>query len=472
MRRTIILLSLLVLAAATGYILLRAPSSVAETANSGEVVTVSRATIVTEVVASGAVEAEREVNLTFKVPGRIVAVHVNEGERVAEGQLLAALDTSELELQLRQAETALALAEGQLARAMAPPAPEDLAAARSAVASAVAAYERLLEGPTAEQLTIAAVQIKKAEIALQQAQSAYDQVKWVGGIGALQPSLALQAATLDYEAAKANYELQVREPEDKDLKALSAQIAQARAQLARLEKGPSEEDLAILRTQIQQARIGVDQVHLQLGNALLRAPFDGLVARVFAAEGQLAGTGLPVLTLLDCSRYHITLQVDEGDLGLVAPGQPATVELDSYPGVVLQGHVQTVGLLPLSQEGTASSLLGGGGVVQFPVRVDVDEDFPGLRAGMTTQVTIQAAVHEDVLVVPNRAVRVDRDTGVTYVDKLVDGDVVSMEVILGASGDGVTEILAGVEEGDQILLPSGSGLEELRRLFGPPGGQG
>jgi hypothetical protein len=71
--------------------------------------------------------------------------------------------------------------------------------------------------------------------------------------------------------------------------------------------------------------------------------------------------------------------------------------------------------------------------------------------------------------VPNRAVQLDRETGLTYVEKLVNGEVVRTEVILGVQELGMAEVLAGLEEGDVVLLPSSSTLEELRRTFGPMG---
>ncbi|MGI6209155.1 MAG: HlyD family secretion protein [Anaerolineae bacterium] len=435
---------------------------------SAETVVVGRQTLVSEVAASGAVSAERQVSLSFKTPARVAEVLVKEGDRVSAGQPLAIQETAELELQLRLAQTALQVAETQAAKAVAPASEEDLRAARAAVQSARAAYDRAVQGPTPEQLTMAEVQVKKAEIALQQAQSAYDEVKWVGAIAALPQSLALQAATLDYEAAKANYEMQTKEAQPADLAALSAQIAQAEAQLARLERGPSEEDLRVLELQVEQARLNLEQVQLQLDGAVLKAPFDGLVAEVNVEAGQIAATGLPAITLVDCAQYHIEVQVDETDVGRVAVGQPAVIEPEAFSSLSLPGHVERISITRTVAE-DATTLVGGSGVVQYAVRVNVDEPFDRLRPGMTAQVLIEADRREDALVVPNRAVQLDRETGLTYVEKLVNGEVVRTEVILGVQELGMAEVLAGLEEGDVVLLPSSSTLEELRRTFGPMG---
>lgn len=466
MKRVAIIVVMIALLAAGGYwLLFRGRAAALGADQAFPTVVVQRTTIVSEVAASGIAEAERELTLSFRIPGRIKAIHVSEGDSVSAGQILAELDTADLELQLRQAEAGLALAEAQYRKATAAPAEEDIRAAQAAVDSALAAYYRLLQGPSSEQIAIAEAQLKKAEVALQQAQSAYDQVKWIGGVAALQPSLALQAATTDYEAAKANYATQTRGAEDKDIKAIAAQVAQAQAQLARLVNGPSQEDLAVLEAQLAQARLPVEQARLQLQNASIVAPFSGIVASVSAQAEQMASAGLPVVTLLDTSRYHVTVRVDEADIGQIAPGQEARLEPESFPGVVLSGHVAYIAATPGGGAAIESS-----GVVQYPVRIDIDNGFPGLRAGMTVQVTIEVARYENVLVLPNTAVQVDKRTGITYVEKVVEGTPVLVEVMLGAAGDSVTEILAGVNEGDVVIERTTSFLQQLQSAFGPNGG--
>jgi hypothetical protein len=84
-------------------------------------------------------------------------------------------------------------------------------------------------------------------------------------------------------------------------------------------------------------------------------------------------------------------------------------------------------------------------------------------------VTIETNRLEGVLVVPDRAIQVDKASGVTFVERVVDGVPVPVEVVLGLSGDGVTQVLAGVEEGDRLLVRTTSGAQELRSLFAPPG---
>ncbi len=469
MKRVLTIIVVLAVVGAGAYYLIWGRTGAGADSASLTTVTVGKDTIVSEVAATGSVEPEREVSLSFKAPGRVAAVLVKAGDRVVTGQPLATQDTADMDLQLQQAQAALRLTLAQAEKLASPPADEDLAAARAALQSARAGYDRAASGPKAEQVTIAQVQLQKAEIALQRAQTAYDEVKWVGAIGALPQSLALQAATLDYEAAKANYDLQVKPAEASDLAALSAQIVQAQSQVARLERGLSDEDRAIAMAQIDQARIAVEQIELQRVNATLTAPFTGRVAAVYVEEGQIAGGGGPVVTLVEDGRYHISVRVDETDVGQVAEGQRVDIQPESFPGLALAGHVAQVSLSPATAEG--GGLLGGTAIVQYDVRVDVDvdEDFEGLRPGMTAQVIIEAARYEDAVVVPNRAVQVDRESGVTFVEKLVSGEPVRQEIALGVAGEGVTQVVFGLDEGDSVVIRSVSSLDELRNTFMPMG---
>lgn len=469
MKRAFIVLGLLAVAAVAAYALWGRTTAAEGSASTVQTVAVLRDTIISEVAASGSVAAERVVGLSFRAPGRVKTVHVSEGDWVDEGQTLVELDTSDIELQIRAAETALALAEAQAARSVAPATSAELSAARAALASAQASYNRALAGPSESQAVVAEVQLRKAEIALQRAQSAYDEVKWVGAIAAMPQSLSLQAATLDYEAAKANYDMQTKGVDSADLAALNAQIAQAQAQLSRLESGATDQDRQILDLQVQQARLSMEQARLQMDNAVLKAPFDGQVAAVNAEKGQLSATGLAAVTLIDCGSYHVTVPIDEGDIGQVAVGQNALVEPEAFPGVSLTGHVSSIGLMRAGSE--AGSLATTSGVVQYEVRVDIDEQLEGLRPGMTAQVLIEVDRRVDTLVLPNRAVQLDRGTSVTFVERMADGQPVRTEVILGVQGVGVTEILAGLQEGDQVVIPGTSSLEDqLRSTFGPMGG--
>lgn len=451
-----------------------------------EEATVKAGTLTALVNATGTMLPESQTTLSFKSPGRVDQVLVEEGQGVRADEVLAQLETTDLAFAIDQAEIAaaqaemsvdlaavgLASAQAQLLKAQQDAAEYDLAAAQSAVDSARATYRRLVSGPTAEEKRVARASLDQAEASRDQAQAAYDQVADRADVAMLPQSLQLEQATSAYEVAKANYELTMRPASNADLTAARSAIIQAEASLARLLEGISDEDLLVAQLGVEQAhigvdqaQIGVDQAQLSLDQALhglegtvLAAPHTGKITMVGIKEGELTG-GQPAFILTDLSEYHVDVTVDEIDIGRVAEGQPVTVTLDALPGELLTGWVDTI----------ADTAEFDTGVVSYKVTVRIDPSNAPLRVGMTANVDIVTERRDGVLLVPNRFVRIDRTTGQAFVDKLVGGEIVSTEIQIGLRDETFSEVLAGLEEGDVVVLVKESSREQLRRVMqGPP----
>jgi len=137
----------------------------------------------------------------------------------------------------------------------------------------------------------------------------------------------------------------------------------------------------------------------------------------------------------------------------VAAGQPVTITLDALPGETLRGQVVRV----------ADTALPEAVVVSYLVTVRFDPTDAPLRAGMTANVDLVIERREDVLLVPNRFIRIDRGTGRVYVDKVVGGQIVPVEVQTGLRDETHSEILAGLQEGDVVALVQESTGTQLRQ---------
>lgn len=187
----------------------------------GQIVSVERGHIEATVSATGLIQPKRQIRLSFKSGGRIATLAVEQGQRVAAGDLLAALETAELELQVRQAEIALQIAEERLAIAERGATPEDLAAAEANLKSAQENLARIKRGPTPEQLAAAEASLRAAEEsyaklqagptaeALRRAKLAIDQAKnTLWGAQNARDSLGAQAqfggSRAQYDQAQAN----------------------------------------------------------------------------------------------------------------------------------------------------------------------------------------------------------------------------------------------------------------------------
>jgi HlyD family secretion protein len=474
MRRALIVLVILaVLVAAGAWAYQRFFAQTDQVVEEREEVVVARGRLVATVNATGTILPERQTTLSFMSPGRVAEVLVVEGEAADAGQVLARLETTDLEFAINQAELAveqaelsLASAQVQLLRSQSEPAEYDIAAAEAAVESAKASYRRLLAGPSEEEIQVARASLDQAGASLDQAQRAYNQVADRPDVGLLPQALSLEQATLAYEAAQASFELTQRDPTQAELSAARSAIVQAEAALARLQEGLSEEDLLVAELGVEQAQLGVEQARLsleqaqnQLESAVLIAPHDGVVTLVGIEPGELAG-GQPAFVLTDLSRLHVDVTVDEIDIGRVFEGQPATLTFDALPGETLDGQVDEI----------AYTAQFDSGVVTYRVTVRLAPTEAPLRVGMTANVDIVTEERDDILLVPNRFIRVERATGQAFVDRAAGAGIQSIEIQIGLRDELHSEVLAGLSEGDVVVLVKESSRERLRDAFqmGPP----
>ena len=156
-----------------------------------ETVTVERGTISSTVSATGSIEPEAEVALSFRASGRVDQVLVSVGQPVEAGQCLAQLDVTDAALALEQAEVSFLISRAQLDKLEKPPSDSDIIAAQAnvtvaqasvasseaALASAQASYRDLIAGASPEEIAVQESQIRQAAVSVRQAQSAYDEVK-------------------------------------------------------------------------------------------------------------------------------------------------------------------------------------------------------------------------------------------------------------------------------------------------------
>jgi HlyD family secretion protein len=246
-------------------------------------------------LASGTVEAT-EAALGFEVPGRIEQIGPREGDRVKRGDELASLDRTELEARLAQANAQVAAARAQLAELEAGARAEELVQAREVVR---AARERHAD----------------ARRDHERARTLFD-----GG--------AVSRETLD----KATLALEVA----------TSQLEQAEQQLRLVEAGPRRERIAAQRAMVAQAEATVRQAEAALANALIVAPFDGVVTVRDREPGETVTAGAPVLTIMDIADRWVRIYIREDRIGAVQLGQPALITADTWPDREYAGEVSFI----------------------------------------------------------------------------------------------------------------------------------
>ena len=123
----------------------------------------------------------------------------------------------------------------------------------------------------------------------------------------------------------------------------------------------------------------------------------------------------------------------------------------------MTGHVSA--LAPSATAGTS-------GVIVYQVTILFDPTDAPLRAGMSATATITSNSRQDALLVPNRAILLERGTSKTYVERLVNGQPQKVEVRLGLRDEQQSEIRDGLTEGDQVVIRKVTSLERLQQTFG------
>jgi HlyD family secretion protein len=313
-----------------------AQTSTQATVNQSAAVATSGAWIYT-----GEIEPEEEVTIVAEVGGRVLEMNVKEGDRVTAGEVLMRVDSTTLEAQRAQALAGLQAAQSQVELLQVQATETDIEAARAGVAAAEAGYQRALDGPTDEDLTMAQSQLFQAEAAVRRAQAAYDQVSWNPLIAALPESLQLQQATLAMEAAQAQYDKLVKGATEDVIAGAYAQLAAARAQLQRLEDGPQEAQIEAAQAQVRQAETALYLAQLQLDKAIVRAPVDGIVAQTNLAVGAMALPGSPALRLFSPT-VKIVIPVEESRMAQLQIGQLAHIQVNAYPGQIFEGTLTAI----------------------------------------------------------------------------------------------------------------------------------
>jgi HlyD family secretion protein len=413
-------------------------------------------TIEATVSATGVITPASVINLNFEQPGAVGTILVEPGQAVLAGTILATLDADRLEIAVQQAELVVQMQELMLEQIVTPPSEAQIAQAEAAVAAAWSSYNRVAEGADPEQVRIAQLEYEQAWQGYIEADAGWQATprEFFAGDVLLQLESQVDQAAMAAEIARLQLELVRSGPDTYALQAAWAQVAQAQAQLEGLLADPTQEEIMQSEVAVEQAQIGLEQALEDLNGATLRAPFDGIVAEINLHVGELPPTTTSAIVFIENNQFHIDVEVDEIDIVLIVPGQPVNITLDALPDAALRGEVTDIA--PAASVST--------GVVTYTVRIELEPTDMALRSGMTATADIVVERTEDVLIVPNWAIRYDRESGQAFASVLTEsGALEEVPVELGLRGETHSQVLDGLSEGDRVAV----GLE--RESFGPFG---
>jgi HlyD family secretion protein len=416
-------------------------------ASNGQIGQVVRATLSSAVESSGSIAAQDDVALSFRTSGAVAQVNVDVGHRVKTGDVLAKLDTAQLELQVARAELGYLLQRATYSKTVEPD-PDRVAAAQAALNNAQTAYQIALQKSSlsGDQITVGCANLDNAKQAYDDATTAYNNYlsDWrvqVYGTYEVSPQKArLDSARAAYDQAQANCTLAQQGVNDSAVTSAWVQLQQAKENLSSL-ISPREETLTVARAQLEQARLTWEQAQLALADAEIVAPFDGVVTRVNIQAGGPSGAG-SAIELADVAHYHINVFVDETEISQVEMGQPAEITLDAAPGAALTGKVSAIDPAGVVVQG----------VVNFNVRIDIDPTDTPIKLAMTTNTRILGESRANVLAVPTNAVRSAADGTLFVIVVDPRGAQRNVTVKTGLTEGRLTEVSGDLKEGEPVLI--------------------
>jgi RND family efflux transporter MFP subunit len=432
-------------------------------------VEVGRGDLLVTVSGSGNIETSEDTNLSFGASGRIDRIYIEEGDRVTKGEILAELATDYLELARDEARYALTQALVALIQA------------ELSQKTAEYALDTILNLKDELELVLffAQIDVRSAKHYVDETQDIYT---WPD-IETAQKDVDNAKAFLEYaldqglptptvEYAQRRLDIAEAVLDAKTYAYDTEEVAIAKLQLEAVELAEAQdqknldelsEDISIKELQIEAAkavvvqakqlvalaRQSLEQTEKDLKEAVIVAPFDGIVASITAEEGDVMPSptfsSRQIIKLIDPTSLELVVEVDEIDITDVEIGQEVIITLDALSDEEFAGIVAIIYPVPLE--------VGGVVVYEVKIELDIPED-SGVRVGMSAETDIILISRTDVLLVPERAIGEDSE-GNPIVNVVVDDDELEERAIIIGISDGFdTEIVSGLKAGETILARS------------------
>jgi HlyD family secretion protein len=378
------LAALAALAAPAAYLALREPALEVTAAP----VERGRVEQTVSAIASGTVRAASDAMIASELMGKVVAVPVEEGDRVRAGDLLVELQHDDLDAQV-------ALAEANLEAG--------LALGNQAQIGADVYRD------------VSRTQVSQAEAQMRQAQADYKRLL------ALHAQHAISQSDLDKAA------LAARVAEE----AYDAAVANQKQLEARREEVKSS------RANVEQLRAALEVAKATRDKAFIRAPFDGIVSEVLIDEGEAVTPGVPLVQLVQEGERYVEAPFDEANAADIQLGQEARINLDAFRGVDFRGTVYYIApVVSLNRDFTRT----------LNVKIRVEEGQDKFIPGMSADVIVLQQTKDDALFVPSEALVRQR-----YAYVIEGGRARRREVKTGIGNWSRMEVLDGLEEGETLI---------------------
>jgi RND family efflux transporter MFP subunit len=396
---------------------------------------VQRGEVVESIEFTGRIAPVVEEELFFRTAGYVEAVYVKRDDEVQAGDILAELETTDLQNQLAQARADLEAIELNAA--------QQIAEAKANLTTAELQLARTKADNPEAAVTVARVDLERAQLALEDAQEARQDVldqPWLRD-----PVKALEAvdrqvhqAELSLEVAEAQYEqaLQARLMHNYTVQIQEQEVALARLRLEEIEAG----------LDLKRAQLTVDRLEDQLADARVIAPFDGLLLSLSLTEGRMVDGYKTVAVIAKPNDLEVSAEPTDKNLQELYEGMPVTVAPVSRPGDEIKGYIRR---LPYPYGGGGRTVGAEEEDTSTRVTLEVTVDEAGLERGDLVRVTVVLERKDDVLWLPPQAVRTFEGREFVVVQ---DGEAqLRVDVKVGIESEDRVEIEEGLTEGQIVI---------------------
>ena len=408
-----------------------------------QTVVAGRGSLTATIGATGMVHANQTAVLTWQTSGNVEQISVATGDTVSADQVLATLQTSSLSQNIILAQADLINAQralDDLLNDTTSPvqALQAVYSAQQGIRTAERAMDRFEGDEYKDALDEARQNVIDRGDDLEAAQEAFEPYEdWDASNETRQDyEQELIDAQNAYDEAVRTVDLLELEAEvaQANLDAANAALAAAQRVYDRVKDGPNADDVTVLESRIAAAQAALDLTQLT-------APFAATVTEVNIKPADRVTPGTLAIRLDDLSRLIVDVQVSEVDINRIQTGQAVNLTFDAILDKEYHGSVTEV-----AQVGSVVQ-----GIVQFNVSVELTDADEDVRPGMTAGVNIIVEQLDNVLLVPNRAVRLVDGQRVVYI--LQNEQLEMVEITLGASSDTESEVVdGGLKIGDLIVL--------------------
>ncbi|HEY6659959.1 MAG TPA: efflux RND transporter periplasmic adaptor subunit [Pyrinomonadaceae bacterium] len=363
-------------------------------------VRIERGNLRNTVTATGALQAVTTVQVGSQASGTISALYADFNSVVKKGQVIAQLDPSTSKAQVEQARANLQQARAALAQAR--------AAVVNSRAGVTDAQAKNLAAKSTVQNNQAGVSGAEANVAVLKAQQddALSLLKQQESL--LKAGVIAQrdydVAQTAYKTAEARYNqavAQLNQAKLTEQSASSAGIAQSQAgvEQSQAQVQQSQAQVQQAAAQVQQAQAALNLAEVNLSHTTIASPIDGIVVSRDVNVGQTVAASLSAPTLFtianDLTQMQVIANIDQADIGLVEQAKSVKFSVDAFPGKEFEGKIEQMRLNPVNVQN----------VVTYNVVIDVDNPEQKLKPGMTANLTITIDERNNVLKVPNSALR-------------------------------------------------------------------